>query len=154
ARRGSSAEHLPGTVAEPLLEERHPQMGCVDAALDGVGARHQEPILLPIEVGAAGRLCGPRGGHNAALAPAAARGCRRREVRRMPRLPIGSRNMSTLNPQIELLERPGLMTPSVSYKPFRYPWAIDYWRRQQQIHWLPEEVPLGEDCKDWATRLT
>jgi ribonucleoside-diphosphate reductase beta chain len=41
------------------------------------------------------------------------------------------------------------MKPSTSYKPFRYPWAIEFWRRQQQIHWLPEEVPLGEDCKDW-----
>jgi ribonucleoside-diphosphate reductase beta chain len=46
------------------------------------------------------------------------------------------------------------MTPSASYKPFRYPWAIEFWRRQQQIHWLPEEVPLGEDCKDWAGRLS
>lgn len=62
--------------------------------------------------------------------------------------------MKSLEPQIELLRRPGLMTPSTSYKPFRYPWAIDFWRRQQQIHWLPEEVPLGEDCKDWAMRLT
>src|SRR5690606_9439123 len=62
--------------------------------------------------------------------------------------------MTSLTPQIELLQRPGLMTPSTSYKPFRYPWALDLWRRQQQIHWLPEEVPLGEDCKDWATRLT
>jgi ribonucleoside-diphosphate reductase beta chain len=49
---------------------------------------------------------------------------------------------------------PGLMTPSHGYKPFRYPWAHEYWKRQQQIHWMPEEVPLGEDCKDWATRLT
>lgn len=48
---------------------------------------------------------------------------------------------------------PGLMTPSHSYKPFRYPWAYDYWKLQQQVHWLPEEVPLGEDCKDWATKL-
>ncbi len=62
--------------------------------------------------------------------------------------------MQALNPQIELLARPGLMTPSASYKPFRYPWAIEYWRRQQQIHWLPEEVPLGEDCKDWSRRLS
>jgi ribonucleoside-diphosphate reductase beta chain len=61
--------------------------------------------------------------------------------------------MNMLNPQIELLQRPGLMTPSASYKPFRYPWAMEFWRRQQQIHWLPEEVPLGEDCKDWATTL-
>jgi ribonucleoside-diphosphate reductase beta chain len=49
--------------------------------------------------------------------------------------------------------RPGLLTPSYSYKPFRYPWAYDFWRRQQQIHWMPEEVPLGEDCKDWASKL-
>lgn len=59
-----------------------------------------------------------------------------------------------MSSQIDLLSRPGLMTPSASYKPFRYPWAIDYWRRQQQIHWLPEEVALGEDCKDWASRLS
>jgi ribonucleoside-diphosphate reductase beta chain len=48
---------------------------------------------------------------------------------------------------------PGLMVPSKSYKPFRYPWAYDFWRRQQQIHWVPEEVPLGEDVKDWASKL-
>jgi ribonucleoside-diphosphate reductase beta chain len=48
----------------------------------------------------------------------------------------------------------GLTTPSHSYKPFRYPWAYEFWKRQQQVHWLPEEVPLGEDCKDWATRLS
>lgn len=62
--------------------------------------------------------------------------------------------MQTPNDQIELINLPGLMTPSKSYKPFRYPWAIDFWRIQQQIHWLPEEVPLGEDCKDWSNRLT
>ncbi len=50
--------------------------------------------------------------------------------------------------------RVGLLTPSHSYKPFRYPWAYDFWKRQQQIHWMPEEVPLGEDCKDWAGRLS
>ena len=48
---------------------------------------------------------------------------------------------------------PGLLTPSYSYKPFRYPWAYEFWKRQQQVHWMPEEVPLGEDCKDWAARL-
>jgi len=42
-----------------------------------------------------------------------------------------------------------LLTPSFAYKPFRYPWAYDFWKRQQQVHWMPEEVPLGEDCKDW-----
>ena len=51
-------------------------------------------------------------------------------------------------------ERAGILTPSHSYKPFRYPWAYDFWKRQQQIHWMPEEVPLGEDCKDWAAKLS
>ena len=49
---------------------------------------------------------------------------------------------------------PGLLTPSGGYKPFRYPWAFEYWKRQQQVHWMPEEVPLGDDCKDWANKLT
>ena len=48
---------------------------------------------------------------------------------------------------------PGLLTPSAAYKPFRYPWAYDFWKRQQQVHWMPEEIPLGEDCKDWAAKL-
>jgi len=48
----------------------------------------------------------------------------------------------------------GLLVPSLSYKPFRYPWAYDFWQKQQQVHWMPEEVPLGEDCKDWATNIT
>src|SRR5665213_2097280 len=48
---------------------------------------------------------------------------------------------------------PGLLIPSPAYKPFRYPWAYDFWKKQQQVHWMPEEVPLGEDCKDWAAKL-
>src|SRR5450755_1862043 len=52
-----------------------------------------------------------------------------------------------------LRAKPGLLTPSFAYKPFRYPWAYDFWKRQQQVHWMPEEVPLGEDCKDWAAKL-
>ncbi|MEE9271955.1 MAG: ribonucleotide-diphosphate reductase subunit beta [Robiginitomaculum sp.] len=51
-------------------------------------------------------------------------------------------------------KKPGLLTPSIGYKPFRYPWAYDFWQKQQQVHWLPEEIPLGEDCKDWATKLS
>lgn len=52
------------------------------------------------------------------------------------------------------MSKPGLLTPSFAYKPFRYPWAYEYWRKQQQVHWMPEEVPLSEDVKDWATKLT
>ena len=48
---------------------------------------------------------------------------------------------------------PGLLTPSYAYKPFLYPWAYDFWKKQQQVHWIPEEIPLGEDLKDWASKL-
>ena len=47
-----------------------------------------------------------------------------------------------------------LLESSRIYKPFEYPWAFEYWKKQQQLHWLPEEVPLGEDCRDWAQKLT
>ena len=49
---------------------------------------------------------------------------------------------------------PNLYQSSITYKPFRYPWAHDFWKRQQQIHWMPEEVPLGEDVKDWERKLS
>ncbi|MGZ3378537.1 MAG: ribonucleotide-diphosphate reductase subunit beta, partial [Phenylobacterium sp.] len=32
---------------------------------------------------------------------------------------------------------PGLLTPSAAYKPFRYPWAYEFWKKQQQVHWMP-----------------
>lgn len=40
------------------------------------------------------------------------------------------------------------------YKPFKYPWAYEAWHIQQKIHWLPEEVPLSDDVKDWKINLT
>ena len=40
------------------------------------------------------------------------------------------------------------------YKPFNYPWAYDAWLMQQRIHWLPEEVPLADDVKDWRNKLS
>jgi len=39
------------------------------------------------------------------------------------------------------------------YKPFHYPWAYDAWLMQQRLHWLPEEVPLADDVKDWRHKL-
>ncbi len=47
-----------------------------------------------------------------------------------------------------------LLDSSPVYKPFSYPWAYDAWLTQQQIHWLPEEVPLADDVKDWHRTLT
>ena len=48
----------------------------------------------------------------------------------------------------------GLLTPNPVYKPFRYPWAYEAWQKQQQLHWLPEEVPMADDVKDWRQKLT
>jgi ribonucleoside-diphosphate reductase beta chain len=47
-----------------------------------------------------------------------------------------------------------LLNAAPIYKPFNYPWAYDAWLMQQRIHWLPEEVPLADDVKDWKTTLT
>ena len=35
-----------------------------------------------------------------------------------------------------------------------YPWAYEAWKRQQELHWLPEEVPLADDVQDWKKKLT
>jgi ribonucleoside-diphosphate reductase beta chain len=50
--------------------------------------------------------------------------------------------------------RMDLLTDNPVYKPFRYPWAYEAWLTQQRVHWLPEEVPLADDVKDWHKNLT
>ena len=48
-----------------------------------------------------------------------------------------------------------LLEPSGANDDDRNPWANSACKRQQQIHWMGEEVPLGEDIKDWqGTRLS
>jgi ribonucleoside-diphosphate reductase beta chain len=47
-----------------------------------------------------------------------------------------------------------LLNSEPIYKPFNYPWAYDAWLMQQRIHWLPEEVPMADDVKDWKYNLT
>ncbi|MDG3441025.1 MULTISPECIES: ribonucleotide-diphosphate reductase subunit beta [Nitrospirillum] len=47
-----------------------------------------------------------------------------------------------------------LLTPNPVYKPFRYPWAYEAWLTQQRLHWMPEEVPLADDVKDWRQKLS
>jgi ribonucleoside-diphosphate reductase beta chain len=46
-----------------------------------------------------------------------------------------------------------LLDENVVYKPFRYPWCYDAWLTQQRVHWIPEEVPLADDVKDWHHKL-
>ena len=47
-----------------------------------------------------------------------------------------------------------LTEPRAVFKPFEYDWAYTYWKQQQQSHWLPDEVPMAEDVKDWENNLT
>jgi ribonucleoside-diphosphate reductase beta chain len=46
-----------------------------------------------------------------------------------------------------------LLEARLVYKPLQYPWAYDAWLTQQRIHWLPEEVPLADDVRDWHRNL-
>lgn len=60
---------------------------------------------------------------------------------------------------LELSNLPGvpeqnILTESKVYKPFRYQFAYNIWLRQQQIHWLHEEIPLINDVRDWKGKLT
>ena len=40
------------------------------------------------------------------------------------------------------------------YKPFNYPWAFEHYKSQQQMHWLPDEVNLADDLKDFRENLS
>ena len=40
------------------------------------------------------------------------------------------------------------------FKPLNYDWAFQFWLQQQKMHWLPEEVPLHEDVRDWNNKLS
>lgn len=39
------------------------------------------------------------------------------------------------------------------YRPFTYPWAYEYYKAQNRMHWQPEEVPLADDIKDYNQKL-
>jgi ribonucleoside-diphosphate reductase beta chain len=41
-----------------------------------------------------------------------------------------------------------------AFKPFHYPWAFDAFVASEQMHWLPTEVPMAEDVKDWKNTLS
>ncbi len=62
--------------------------------------------------------------------------------------------MDRTTPTDEIKVNFDLLTENPVYKPFRYPWAHEAWLTQQRIHWLPEEVPLADDVKDWHRNLT
>jgi ribonucleoside-diphosphate reductase beta chain len=46
------------------------------------------------------------------------------------------------------------MKERIYYKPFEYPQFFEYFKLQQQAHWLPNEVPMADDLVDFKTKLT
>ena len=49
----------------------------------------------------------------------------------------------------------GLTTEAKGYyKPFRFGWAFEAYQVQQKMHWIPEEVPMHDDVKDWNNKLS
>ena len=47
-----------------------------------------------------------------------------------------------------------IFTPREAYKPFEYNQAYEYYKLQQNAHWLPEEVSMAKDLNDWQNELT
>lgn len=62
------------------------------------------------------------------------------------------KDISRVNPRTLIGKgKVGLLDSTGTYDVDRYAWAYDFWKRQQQTHWMGEEVPLGGDIKDWAS---
>jgi ribonucleoside-diphosphate reductase beta chain len=77
----------------------------------------------------------------------------------MPVLPVGGDGTTQKDRDMDGLpagapRQMNLLTENPVYKPFRYPWAYEAWLTQQRVHWLPEEIPLADDVKDWHKTLT
>ncbi len=42
-----------------------------------------------------------------------------------------------------------LMKFSEAYKPFHFPWAVEFVQKHEKVHWIEDEVDLSEDVTDW-----
>lgn len=51
-------------------------------------------------------------------------------------------------------QRRDLLVNREYYKPFEYPQFFEYFKLQQQAHWLPTEVPMADDISDFKSKLT
>jgi ribonucleoside-diphosphate reductase beta chain len=47
----------------------------------------------------------------------------------------------------------GLLDERNYYKPFNYDWAFTAYKTQQQMHWMPDEVNLHDDVRDYREKL-
>jgi ribonucleoside-diphosphate reductase beta chain len=51
-------------------------------------------------------------------------------------------------------DKPPILEGREFFKPFKYPWAYDYYKKHEAMHWLPEEVTFRDDIRDWNTKLS
>lgn len=47
-----------------------------------------------------------------------------------------------------------MLIPRDYYKPMHYEWAFGFYQTSERMHWIPEEVKLDKDVRDWNHRLT
>ena len=59
-----------------------------------------------------------------------------------------SSRVSNHNYNRELIIEMSLFKKRAYYKPFDYDWAFNH-TIYNEAHWLPSEVPLHEDVRDW-----
>jgi ribonucleoside-diphosphate reductase beta chain len=46
-----------------------------------------------------------------------------------------------------------LLENNVAYKPFKYPWAVEYAVTHEKVHWGEWEAKLQDDVAQWQTKL-
>ena len=44
-----------------------------------------------------------------------------------------------------------MLEASTSYKPFKYPWAVEYATQHERIHWIEDELELQTDVNHWKS---
>lgn len=47
-----------------------------------------------------------------------------------------------------------ILTYRKFYRPFEYPQYFEYFRKQNQAHWMPTEVPMESDISDYRFRMS
>ena len=79
------------------------------------------------------------------------------QVTSVPQIFIDEKHVGTytdlLNQEHIILKNKfgGLEESSITYKPFRYPWAVEMAQNHEKIHWIPDEVSLEDDVHDWKS---
>ena len=47
-----------------------------------------------------------------------------------------------------------ILSERETYKPLEYPWAYEYYMQSERMHWIPEEVRLDRDIRDWNSKMS